>query len=52
LVATGQLNRLVVWKAGRLDSLPLRQVAGRIKTVPRNHPLLLAAKAVNTSFGE
>ncbi len=52
LLAKGQLNRLVVWKAGRLDSLPLRQVAGRIKTVPRNHPLLLAAKAVNTSFGE
>ena len=51
LLMKGQINRLVVWKEGRLDSVPLRQVAGRIKTVPKNHPLLLAAKAVNTSFG-
>lgn len=51
LMVKGHINRLVVLKDGRLDSLPLRQVAGRIKTVPKNHPLILAAKAVNTSFG-
>lgn len=51
LLMKNRINRLVVWKEGRLDSVPLRQVAGRIKTVPRNHPLLLAAKAVNTNFG-
>ena len=51
LLMKGQINRLVVWKDGRLDSVPLKKVAGRIKTVPQNHPLVRAAKAVNTSFG-
>lgn len=51
LLAKGKRNRLVVIKNGQLDSIPLHQAAGRIKTVPKNHPLVLAAKAVNTSFG-
>ena len=51
LLIKGRTNRLVVIKDGRLNSIPLRQAAGRIKTVPKNHPLVLAAKAVNTSFG-
>ena len=51
LMVKGQFNRLVVKKGGTLDSIPLHRVAGRIKTVPKNHPLILAAKAVNTCFG-
>jgi len=51
LLMKGQTNRLVVWKNGGLDSIPLRQVAGRIKTIPMNHPLVRSAKALNTSFG-
>lgn len=51
LLMNGKPNRLVVMKNGRLDSIPLGQTAGRIKTVPMNHPLIAAAKAVGTSFG-
>ena len=51
LLMKGQINRLVVKKNGRQDSIPLHRVAGRIKTVPKNHSLIRAAKAVNTSFG-
>lgn len=51
LMTKEQINRLVVIKNGQLGSIPLDQVAGRIKTVPKTHPLVLAAKAVNTSFG-
>jgi hypothetical protein len=40
-----------VMKGNTLDSIPLGQAAGRIKTVPNNHPLINAAKAVGTSFG-
>jgi len=47
----GQVNHLVNWKDGRLGEIPLRQIAGKIKTVPRNHPMIQAARAVATSFG-
>ena len=51
LLMKGKTNRLVVMKGGTLDSVPLGQTAGRIKTVPINHPLINAARAVGTSFG-
>ncbi len=51
LLVHGVKNRLVVWKNGTLSSVPLSSVAGRIKNVPRNHPLIQAARAVGTCFG-
>lgn len=51
MLMNGQINRLVVLRNGKQDSVPLHQVAGRIKTVPKNHPLIRAAKGVNTCFG-
>jgi len=44
-------GHLVVQKDGRLSSIPLSRVAGKIKTVPKNHHLIKAALAVGTSFG-
>jgi len=51
LLMTGIKNHLVVWKDGKLSSIPLSRVAGKIKNVPRNHPLVKSATAVGTSFG-
>jgi phosphofructokinase-like protein len=51
LLMKGTKNHLVVQKGGTLSSVPLSQVAGRIKTVPENHYLVKAALAVGTSFG-
>lgn len=51
LLLAGVKNHLVVLKSGQFTSIPLQQVAGRIRTVPRNHPLVRAARAVNTCFG-
>ena len=51
LLMSGVKNHLVVQKDGELSSIPLSRVAGKIKTVPKNHHLIKAAKAVNTSFG-
>jgi len=51
LLMTGTKNHLVVQKDGKLSSIRLSRVAGKIKTVPKNHPLIKAAKAVGTSFG-
>ena len=51
LLMKGQKNQLVVFTKGKLSSVPLAKIAGKIKTVPKNHPLIRAAKAVGTSFG-
>jgi ATP-dependent phosphofructokinase / diphosphate-dependent phosphofructokinase len=51
LLVSGVKNRLVVWKKGALSSVPLASVAGKTRTVPRNHPLIRAAKAIGTCFG-
>ncbi len=52
LVAQGNFNRLVTLNGGRLDSVPLAEVAGRVRTVPIDHPLLLAAWATGVSTGD
>ncbi|MBW8035495.1 MAG: 6-phosphofructokinase [Planctomycetes bacterium] len=51
LLMKGTKNQLVVLKDNKLTSVPLSRIAGKIKTVPKNHPLVRAAKAVGTSFG-
>jgi phosphofructokinase-like protein len=51
LLMKGVRGHLVVLKKGQFSSIPLGQVAGRIKTVPKNHELVRAARAVNTCFG-
>jgi len=51
LLMKGMKNRLVVYKDGRYGSIPLWRVAGKIRKVPGNHPLIKAALAVRTCFG-
>jgi phosphofructokinase-like protein len=51
LLMNGVKGHLVVLKDGKLSSISLLKVSGRIKTVPKNHHLIKAALAVGTSFG-
>ncbi len=51
LLSKGVKNHLVVFKDGKYSSVPLRTIAGKIKTVSKKHPLIRAAKGVKTSFG-
>ena len=51
LLVKGVKNHLVVFKDGKYSSVPLKSIAGKIKTVSKNHPLIRAAKGVKTSFG-
>jgi 6-phosphofructokinase 1 len=52
LLSAGQVGRVVVQRAGVIDSVPLEEVAGKVRTVPRDHPLVRAALGIGTSFGE
>lgn len=51
LLVRGVKNRMVAVKGGRLCSISLSRVAGKIRNVPRNHELIKAALAIGTSFG-
>ena len=51
LMEHGVKNHLVVLKDNKYTSIPLAKVAGKIKNVPKDHPLIKAALAIKTSFG-
>jgi len=51
LLMKGVEGHLVVLKGGKLSSISLSRVAGKVRTVPRSHHLIKAALAVGTSFG-
>jgi phosphofructokinase-like protein len=52
LLISGRKNCMVAVKGGDFSSVPLSQVAGKIRCVPKNHSLIKAAKAINTCFGD
>jgi 6-phosphofructokinase 1 len=52
LLQQGRLNELVVMKDGRLGSVPIPEVADKVRTVPPDYPLIRAARAVGTDFGD
>ena len=50
-VARGAFGGMVALQAGQCVSVPLAQVAGLTRTVPLDHPLLDAARALGVSLG-
>jgi phosphofructokinase-like protein len=52
LLVERQWNRLVVWQQGQVRSVPIAEVADRQRTVPLEHPLIAATRAVGTCFGD
>ena len=51
MLKAGITNRLVVMQQGRVTDAPLSEAAGKQRLVPADHPLVAAARSVNTSFG-
>ena len=52
MVGARKFGRMCAVRGGRITSLPLARVAGRVKLVPRDHELVLAARAMGSSFGD
>ncbi len=52
LILDGQFNRLVVMQQSRITSVPIEAVAGQQRLVPPDDPLIAAARAVGTCFGD
>jgi len=51
LLTEGRHNRLVVQQAGEIASVPIADIAGKVRTITPDHALLAAARAVGTCFG-
>lgn len=47
-----KFRRMVALKGDQIVSVPLEKAVGRLKKVPKDHPLIRAARAVGTSFGD
>jgi 6-phosphofructokinase len=52
LLAQGKYNCMVCLKGSAVTSVPLEKVAGKLKKVPPDHPLIHAARHVGTNFGD
>ncbi len=52
LLMSGSSNRLVVMQKGVVTDIDLMTAAGRQRLVPPDHPLIAAARAIGTSFGD
>lgn len=52
MLSRGEYNRMVCLQGSEVTSVPLEQVAGKLKLVPLDHPLIRAARRVGTNFGD
>ena len=52
LLVAGRFGELVVIRGTKLDSVPIESAADRVRTVDPGDPLILAARAVATCFGD
>jgi len=50
--AEGRFGLMTALRLGAIEGVPLAAVAGKPRTVPLDSPLLSAARALRTSFGE
>jgi 6-phosphofructokinase 1 len=52
MLAAGVYNQMVCLRGSEVTSVPLEKVAGKIKLVPLDHPLIRSARRVGTNFGD
>jgi len=51
-LADGKLGRMVAMRDGKFTDVPLEEAFGKQRRVPLDHPILMAARAVGTCFGD
>ncbi|MEI7657101.1 MAG: ATP-dependent 6-phosphofructokinase [Phycisphaerae bacterium] len=52
LLLAGRFGRMVAMRGGTLTDIGLDEPAGRQRTISHDHPLIAAARAAGTSFGD
>ncbi len=51
MVAAGEYGRMVALQQNRLTTVALEEIAGKVRTIPKDAAMLITAMAVGTSFG-
>lgn len=51
LIARGMFGRMVTWSMNEFSSSPLDDVAGKLKTVPKDHDLIVQGRRMGICFG-
>ena len=51
-LAKEKFGNLVALQNNKIVAVPLKDVAGKVKNVPLDHPMLLAGRNLGTSFGD
>lgn len=52
MLAAGDFGKMVAKCGDTFVGVPLKMVAGKVKSVPLNHPAIISAQAVATCFGD
>jgi 6-phosphofructokinase 1 len=52
LLYRGEYGKMVALEGARVVARPLEDIAGRLKQVPQDHPLIETARSVGTCFGD
>ncbi|MCR5290915.1 MAG: 6-phosphofructokinase [Treponema sp.] len=48
----GDFGKLVAMQQGKIVSVPLADIAGKVKNIPLDHQLITGARALGTGFGD
>ncbi len=51
MISEGRFGEMAAQKNGKIISIPLKKVAGKLKTVPADLPLINQARSLDTCFG-
>jgi len=51
-LARGDFGKLVALQNGKIVGVPLDEIAGLVKNIPLDHPMLMAARELGTCFGD
>ena len=52
LLSEGHFDRMVVQQSNEITSVPIIEVANKVRTVPHDYQLVKAARAIGTIFGD
>jgi 6-phosphofructokinase 1 len=51
LAVSGKFGTMAALQNGRFTAVPIKKAIGRLKLVPKDHPLILTGLSIGTSFG-
>lgn len=52
LISTRKFGQMAALRNDKIKALPLKEVAGKIKLVPKDHKLITRARSIDTNFGD